>query len=148
MTCENYKHLMMGYLDDELTADERKALEAHMTGCALCRAELDGFRKLKSITEDVALVEPEDKVWDQYWGNLYNRLERGLGWILFGISAILLLIYGGFKMIEEIIRDPGLALGLKIGLLALVAGLAILLVSLVRERLYFRSRDRYKDVRR
>ncbi len=148
MTCENYRDLMMGYLDDELTAEQKKAFEAHLAGCSHCRAELESFIKLKTITDDVALLEPEDKLWENYWGNIYNRLERGVGWILFGISAILLLIYGGFKMIEEIIRDPALGLGLKIGLLALIAGLAILLVSLVRERLYFRSRDRYKDVRR
>jgi len=148
MTCENYRDLMMGYLDDELTAEQRKTFESHLAGCPHCRGELDGFRRLKSIADDVVLVEPEDKLWEQYWGNIYNRFERCLGWTLFGISAILLLIYGGFKMIEEIIKDPALGLGLKIGLLALIAGLAILLVSLVRERLYFRSRDRYKDVRR
>jgi len=148
MTCDDYRELLMGCLDDELTADQRKTLESHLAGCAQCRAEFDDFRKLKAITDDVSLLEPEDKLWEQYWGSLYNRLERGLGWILFGMSAILLLIYGGFKMIEEIIKDPALGLGLKIGLLALIVGLAILLVSLVRERLYFRSRDRYKDVRR
>jgi hypothetical protein len=37
---------------------------------------------------------------------------------------------------------------MKVGLLALIGGLAILLVSVARERVYFWSRDRYKDVRR
>jgi len=37
---------------------------------------------------------------------------------------------------------------LKIALLALTAGLAILFVSVLRERLYFWSKDRYRDVRR
>jgi len=36
----------------------------------------------------------------------------------------------------------------SIGLLTLIAGLAILFVSILRERLYFWRRDRYKDVRR
>ena len=148
MTCNNYKDLMMGYLDDELSDEQRIKFKEHLTDCSDCREELEDFKKLKAITDDVTLMEPEDKIWQQYWGNIYNRLERGVGWILFGISAILLLIYGGFKMIEEIVNDPKTGFGLKVGLIALIVGLAILFVSAARERLHFWSKDRYKDVRR
>jgi len=148
MTCDNYKDLMMGWLDDELSDEQRNRFEQHLAGCDDCRGELEEFRKLKAITDEVTLLEPEDKIWQEYWDNIYNRLERGVGWILFGISAILLLIYGGFRMIEEIVRDPAIGFGLKAGLLAMIAGLAILFVSVVRERLHFWSKDRYKDVRR
>jgi hypothetical protein len=58
------------------------------------------------------------------------------------------LIYGGFKMIEEIVKDPTVGIILKAGLLTLIAGLAVLLVSVLRERLNFWKKDRYKDVRR
>jgi len=64
------------------------------------------------------------------------------------VAAILLIIYGGFKMIEELIKDPTVGMILKVGLLALIVGLAILFVSVLRERLYFWQRDRYKNVRR
>ncbi len=148
MTCNNYKDLMMGYLDDELSDEQRTTFQEHLSDCSDCREELEEFKKLKAITDDVTLMQPEDKIWQQYWGNIYNRLERGIGWILFGISAILLLIYGGFKMIEEIVKDPTIGLGLKAGLIALIVGLAILFVSAARERLHFWSKDRYKDVRR
>ncbi len=67
---------------------------------------------------------------------------------MFSISAIALIIYGGFRAIEQLIKDPGVEMLLKVGLLALIAGLAILFVSVLRERLYFWKRDRYKDVRR
>ena len=148
MTCNNYKDLMMGYLDDELSDEQRTTFQEHLSDCSDCREELEDFKKLKAITDDVTLMQPEDKIWQQYWGNIYNRLERGIGWILFGISAILLLIYGGFKMIEEIVNDPTTGFGLKVGLIALIVGLAILFVSAARERLHFWSKDRYKDVRR
>ena len=51
-------------------------------------------------------------------------------------------------MIEEIVKDPTIGFGLKAGLIVLIVGLAILLVSAARERLHFWSKDRYKDVRR
>ncbi len=148
MTCHNYKNLMMGYLDDELELEQKEAFEEHLASCPECKSELEEFKRLKQITDEVSLIEPEDKIWEQYWSGIYNRIERGLGWILFSLAAILLLIYGGFKAIEEIIKDPTVVIILKTGLLALIGGLAILLVSVLREKLYFRKKDRYKDVRR
>jgi hypothetical protein len=37
---------------------------------------------------------------------------------------------------------------LKAGLLALILGLAVLFVSVLRERVYLWSKDRYRNVRR
>ncbi|NQT04344.1 MAG: zf-HC2 domain-containing protein [Planctomycetes bacterium] len=148
MTCHDYKDLMMGYLDNELNNEQKHQFEEHLTGCSECKAELKEFRKLKAITDEVTLVEPEDKIWQDYWGGVYNRIERSIGWIVFSVSAILLVIYGGFKLIEEIITDATVGILLKAGLLVLIAGLAILLVSVSRERLHFWQKDRYRNVRR
>jgi len=148
MTCHDYKDLMMGYLDNELSDEQRRRFEEHLSGCRECAEELADFKRLKAITDEVTLVEPEDRLWQQYWDGVYNRIERSIGWIIFSISAILLTIYGGFKLIEEIITDSTVGILLKIGLLALIVGMAILFVSVLRERIYFWQRDRYKDVRR
>ncbi len=148
MTCHNYKDLMMGYLDNELTDEQKSRFEEHLSGCPECTDELKEFRKLKAITDEVTLVEPEDRIWQDYWNGVYNRIERNVGWIVFSVAAILLTIYGGFKLIEDIIKDATVGMLLKVGLLALIAGLAILFVSVLRERLHFWQKDRYKDVRR
>ncbi len=148
MTCQDYKDFMMGYLDNELDEAQKRAFESHLSGCLECRKEIEAFTRLKRITDDVTLVEPEDRLWQQYWGRLYNRIERGIGWVVFSVAGILLLIYGGFMAIESLIKDPTVGILLKVALLALLAGLAILFVSVLRERIYFGSRDRYKDVRR
>jgi predicted anti-sigma-YlaC factor YlaD len=148
MTCQDYKDFMMGYLDNELDAEQRRTFEAHLAGCSDCRKEIEEFTKLKQITDDVTLVEPEDRLWQQYWGRLYNRIERGIGWVIFSLAGILLIIYGGFTAIEKLISDPTVSVLLKVGLLALLVGLAVLFVSVLRERIYFWSKDRYRDVRR
>lgn len=148
MTCHNYVGLMMGYLDDELNAEQKQLFEEHLASCPVCSGELEDFKRLNRITDEVKFVEPEERIWKLYWSGVYNRIERGVGWILFSIAAILLLIYGGFKAIEEIIKDPTVDMILKVALLILIAGLAVLFVSVLRERLYFRKKDRYKDVRR
>jgi predicted anti-sigma-YlaC factor YlaD len=148
MTCQDYKDLMMAYLDDELDEVQRRTFEEHLAACSHCAKEMEEFKKLKQMTDSVKLLEPEDRVWDQYWGNVYNRAERGIGWIVFSVSAILLLIYGGFRAIEHLVEDPTVSILLKVGLLALLCGLVILFVSVLRERIYFWSKDRYRDVRR
>lgn len=148
MACEDYKDLMMGYLDEELSAEQIRQFEEHLTTCKQCTAQLQEFRQLKAITDQMTLVEPEDRLWQQYWDGIYNRTERGIGWIIFSVAAILLTIYGGFKAIEALIIDPTVGLLLKAAMLALLVGLAILFVSVLRERIFFWTKDRYKDVRR
>jgi predicted anti-sigma-YlaC factor YlaD len=148
MTCQEYKDMMMAYLDNELDDQQKQTFQEHLASCPKCSAELKDFKKLKQLTDGVKFVEPEDKIWEQYWSNVYNRIERNIGWIFFSIAAILLVIYGGFKLIETIIKDQTVGLLLKLSLLALIVGLAILFVSVLRERIYFWRKDRYKDVRR
>ena len=40
MSCDKYKDLMMGYLDDELTDEQRKEFEEHIAAHPECQAEL------------------------------------------------------------------------------------------------------------
>jgi len=148
MACEDYKDLMMGYLDEELSAEQIRRFEEHLRTCKQCSSQLQEFRQLKAITDQMTLIEPEDRLWQQYWDGIYNRVERGIGWIIFSVAAILLTIYGGFKAIEDLITDPTVGLLLKIAMLALLVGLAILFVSVLRERIFFWSKDRYRNVRR
>lgn len=148
MTCHDWKDMMMGYLDNELDEEQKKAFEEHLKGCPECRKELESFKSLKAITDDVALVEPEDKLWQDYWSGVYNRIERDTGWIFSSIAVIILIIFCGFKLIEKVIENPQVEFIFKLGLVMLIIGLAILLVSVLRERLYFWKKDRYRDVRR
>ena len=148
MNCNEYKDLLTAYLDNELSDEQKAGLEKHLQTCQSCKVELDEFRKLISITDEITLMEPEDKLWESYWSGTYNRCERGIGWILFGIASIALMIYCGFKFVEAIVEDPTIGVMLKIGILAMIAGLAILFVSVLREKLFFWKNDRYKDVRR
>ena len=148
MTCLEYKDMMMAYLDNELDPQQQQIFQDHLKTCPACQAGLEEFSQLKDITDSVVLAEPEDHVWQQYWDNVYNRVERGIGWCLFSVAGICLVIYFGFKVIEEIVTDPTVGLLLRASLLVLITGLAVLFVSVARERLYFWKNDRYRKVRR
>lgn len=148
MTCGDYHDLMMGYLDGELDDEQRRQFETHLSQCEACTKALKEFNGLKRLTDSMSLSEPEDRIWQQYWDHVYNRVERGVGWMIFSISALLLTLYGGFKLIETLLTDSQVALFCKVCLVFLVIGIAILFVSILRERLFFWKSDRYRDVRR
>lgn len=144
MACQAYQDLMMAFLDGELDESERQRFQSHLDECPACTQAFEEFRHLKDVTDTITLAEPEDQIWDSYWNQVYNRVERSLGWILFSLAATALIIYGGFHFV----CTSSVSLALKCMLLVLTVGLAILFVSILRERLFFWKRDRYKDVRR
>ena len=148
MSCDKYKEMLMGYLDGELSESQAGEVAKHLNVCTRCSEELGQFRKLKEITDDISLSEPEDRIFDQYWSCVYNRIERRIGWIMLWVSGSILAIWLGFMAIEAIVKDHTIGIVLKGGLLMFYASLVILLVSVLREKLYLRKKNRYKDVRR
>lgn len=139
----------MALLDNELSEEEKETLDLHLKGCAECRKELKEFNKIKGVMKNMKYKELPDEVWERYWSKIYNRIERGLGWILTSIGTMILLFWGGFKAVENLIKDPALAVFLKIAILILLAGVVILFVSVLRERIFTYKKDKYsKEVKR
>jgi anti-sigma factor RsiW len=46
MQCERARELLSPYLDGELSAEERRAVAAHIEGCRSCAAQADDFRRI------------------------------------------------------------------------------------------------------
>jgi len=81
-----------------------------------------------------------------YWNQVYNRIERGLGWVLLSVGAVIFLSFGAFHFVRDFLFDPEPQLIMKIGVSAAILGVIILFVSVLRERLFIRKRDRYKEI--
>ncbi|MCK4411951.1 MAG: hypothetical protein KAY32_00270 [Candidatus Eisenbacteria sp.] len=137
-----------GYLDDELAPEERAAFERELAANPELVEELAAMQAMKEVTGSMKLREFPDQVWDRYWQGTYNRMERRLGWILFSIGAIILLAGGLYELTLALIRDSGEPWWIRVAVGALSGGLAILLVSIVRERLFMAKRDPYREVER
>ena len=97
---DKYKIMLSGYIDGELSSDEKAELEMHLKTCSDCRKELEVFQELKEVTGAMKYADIPEHVWDNYWRGIYRRLELGIGWILFSIGAIIILAcmcYGIFQ---------------------------------------------------
>jgi predicted anti-sigma-YlaC factor YlaD len=146
MKCDEVKILLSALVDDELTPPQKTMAGNHLAECADCRREYERLRKLKEATDDMKYFDVPDKLWAGYWHGIYNRIERGLGWIFLSMGVIILLILGAWELLNNFFLDVKQPLILKIGIGALIVGLIVLLVSVGRERLFSRAHDRYEEV--
>jgi predicted anti-sigma-YlaC factor YlaD len=148
MTCDAYKPLLMGYLDRELPDSDVALVEAHLAGCPDCSDDIEDFRRLKEVTHDMRVVTPDERYWAEYWSNVYNRLERKVGWILISVGIILVASYGLYQFLMEAFFDHHIPWPISVGVGALVVGFCTLLVSVVRERLFLAKSDKYERIKR
>jgi predicted anti-sigma-YlaC factor YlaD len=146
MDHQKIKELISSYHDGELNEKERQIVEEHIKECKECLREYEEMGKLEEVMGKMQLKKPQKETWQVYWNQVYNRLERRFGWILLSIGGMILLFFGGYKVLEGIIQDSSTPLVLKIGILAVLGGVVVLLVSLLREQIFVHKRERYKEV--
>ncbi|HZP47087.1 MAG TPA: anti-sigma factor [Vicinamibacterales bacterium] len=60
------------YLDDELAADERRAVDAHLAACADCRAVLDDLRRVVARARTAETRPPQGDLWPE----IAARIDR------------------------------------------------------------------------
>lgn len=139
---------LAGYVDGELSEEQRRQFEEELERNPKLREELEAFQKLQEVTGMARYADLPDEVWESYWANIYRRLERGIGWIVFSAGAIILLLFGLYHAMSSLYAAAEVPLWIKIGVTGVLAGTIILLVSYGRERLFAYNRDRYKEVKR
>jgi hypothetical protein len=148
MKHEEIKTLIAAYIEGELDKKESLLVEAHLRECAGCRKECEELNQLEEVLNKMELRKSSKDTWDVYWSSVYNKLERRIGWIFLSLGVIILAFWGGYQAVEQLMTDPGKPLALKIGILALLGGGIIVFVSILREQLFFRKKERYKEIRR
>ncbi len=142
------RQLMMGRLDRELTPEESEALDQILESDPAARQEWEQLKLVKTITAGIRLRTPPDEIWEGYMNSVYRRIERGVGWILVSIGAIVLLSYGLWSGVGELLRDTTVPWYLRGAVMSLLAGFAVIVVSVVREKFFMRKRDPYREVER
>ena len=145
---ERVRHLMMAALDEELDANERAELDRMLSRDAELRVEWERLGRLREVTRTMMLRKPPEEVWGRYWASVFNRFERGIGWTLVSLGAVVLVSWGIWEFVGALIVDEELPLFIKLSILAVVAGGTMLTLSVFREKLFTSSRDPYKEIER
>lgn len=137
--------LLSAYVDGELDAADAARVEAHLAVDAAARAEVEQLRRFKRLTAGLRLREAPPEDWEAFWDSAYNRAERGVGWVLLVVGIAVAGLWGVAHAALAIFASD-LPLVVKLGLVGAALGALVLLVSVLRERLFTRRRTRYDDI--
>lgn len=141
---ERAQALMMAALDGEISAQERGELDALLAQHTDLADEWRRFTRLKEVTTGMSLRHPPEEVWDRYWHSSYRRVERGVAWILVSIGVTVLAAYWVWHAVNAFFADTTTPLGIRIAIAAVAIGGVILILSVVREKLFTARRDPYQ----
>ena len=136
---DDVRMLISGYLDGELTPDERARVEALVETDPGFREEFERMKRIVTAASELRVDEPPEEVWDTFLDGVYNRVERRSGWVIFLVGVIALTVWGIYWFW---VADLGSSL-VKVLVAAPVIGLVVLFVSVLRQRLFVARTDRY-----
>ncbi len=135
-------------LEGNLSADEQNEFENLLQQNEHFKKEYDEQKKIKGALMNMSLKNPGREFWDSYWLGIYNKIERGFAWILISISAVVIAGYGIYEAIINLLAETKIPGFLKIAIIVLVIGLAVLVFSLIREKIATGKKDKYKEIQR
>ena len=140
--------LMMAALDGECSEAERRRLETHLATRPDLQAEWARLQRVKEVTMTMGVARPPEEFWDQFRRSALHRSERGVAWTLIAVGAGILAVSALWAWIEAwLAADIPWLLKLASG--ALAVGIALLVVSVLRERWVLSRRDPYaKEIER
>ena len=139
---EHVGELLSGYIDGELTQQDRQRVEIHCDNCATCTRERDELIALRIDMGKANLSEIGEATWRENMNDSTVITSRGVGWFLFGGGILAAAGFGliGFVFSAQVSVVEKLLFG------AIYGGLAMLFISVLRQRLIERKSDKYKDV--
>ena len=137
--------LLSAYVDGELDGADLARVEAHLATSDESRREVARLRAFKDLTAGLRLREAPPEDWEVFWGNAWNRTERSLGWILLLVGVVVVGLWGLVQTALAVFA-ASLPVVVKVGLVLGALGLLVLLVSVLRERIFTRKRTRYDDI--
>ena len=142
LTNEHVGERLSGFVDGELTQQERQRVELHCDQCETCRNELEQLQAVRQFVGKARLSELDQDVWRELMGDITVRTSRAIGWLLL-VGGILAAV--GFG-IYDFVFNSSASLFEKFIVGAIYLGLAGVFLSVLRQRLIERKTDKYKDV--
>ncbi|MEM8817596.1 MAG: zf-HC2 domain-containing protein [Pseudomonadota bacterium] len=145
-TPESEQHigkLLSGYIDGELTQQERQRVELHCQQSEESRRDLEELSALRRKIAGTQLGEAGEDHWGENMNDTGVRVTAAIGWILLIGGTIL----GAGVFVFALLFNPSIGLFEKLLIVGVYGGLAGLLIAVLRQRLIERKTDKYKNVR-
>ena len=76
MNCIDIKKKLEVYIDNELEAQEKLAIQQHLERCADCKTEYELLTSINSIGEMDTLEEPSPEYWKQLNQDIHHKINK------------------------------------------------------------------------
>ncbi len=141
---ERAQALMMAAVDGEISPPDRRDLDQFIAEQPELAAEWQRFVRLREVTAGMSLRTPPEETWDRYWASTYRRTERAIAWLLLSAGLAVLAGYWLWHAVEALLADTGTPVALRGAVVAVGLGVVILVISVIREKLFTARRDPYQ----
>jgi hypothetical protein len=148
MINEKFVELVEKYFSNDISKEEKIEFEKMLISDSQLQSEFEEQKRIKEVLNKMKLKNPSREIWDSYWMGVYNRIERGIAWVVISIGAMIFFGYASYEIVNAFIKDTQAPVLAKIGISMLVFGGLILLFSLLREKIFTSKRDKYKEIQR
>lgn len=144
MRCEQIETLLSGYVDAQLTQQQRQMVHVHLADCPACRDEVKSLQRIREDLQMMRVPDPSADQMEKLARGLFERGFSGLGWFLGIVGAAILIGYA----VYEFLTEPAADAVVKVAVMCVLAGCVFLLGGKAAERTREYRSDRYKDVQR
>ena len=139
---EHVVEQLSGYVDGELTQQQRQRVDVHCANCTECATDLRELQELRETIGNARFSNRNQDAWREMMNDTTVQTTRGIGWLLLIGGALVCLGIGVFVFLF----GSSVSLVEKLIVSAIYGGLALLFYSVLRQRLIERKTDKYKDV--
>jgi hypothetical protein len=136
--------LMMAYIDDELSPEEREAFERQMESDRALAMETVKYQNLAALADSMKIREPTDQERRRFWAHFYNRTEWRLGWALLTVGLVGVVGSAAY----EIWVTDSIPWHVKLAVALTCIGFLLILWNVLRLKWKTDRFDRYRGVLR
>jgi anti-sigma factor RsiW len=139
---ERYEILLVRAVDEVISTEERRELDAHIEQCSSCREELEDFVRIKETTDAMTARIMADFTIEPPREPSSARAVLSIGFLLLLLGALVLLGFAGYTLFT----DADVPLVVKLGTGGLGLGTLVLLAYVLKVRARAHKRDPYKEI--
>ncbi len=134
--------LLSGYLDGELTQQDRQRVRVYLERDERYREILAELERVKTETQRLHYEEPSSGDWKAMEKSLVQDVSRGLGWMILSVWAVAVTSYG----LWELATAPDDPLTGKLLVFGFFLAVALLFCSVLTQRMRESRTDKYRGV--
>lgn len=143
MECRDASTLISAYLDGELTQADAQRMRIHIEDCSNCSKTCGELRTLKEKMGQLSYPDSDAEMIKLLEEEPVSQLGQWSGWLLVLIPLLVLMAFAAYQSLSE----PGTPIIVRLLFGAFQLGMAILFLTVLRQRLLSYKNDKYRNVK-